>query len=98
MANNGNAAPTGCSAWFLPSAYQWNQMITACMNVLGTKNSYEDLKNGFSGVGGTDLHSGNYWSSTEYSAQLAWSYDFSDGNWGNGYKDYGRCVRSALAF
>lgn len=29
IANNGTAAPTGCSAWFLASGYQWTKMIGA---------------------------------------------------------------------
>ncbi len=29
IANNGTAAPTGCSSWFLASGYQWKQMIGA---------------------------------------------------------------------
>lgn len=99
MDNNGTAAPTDCSDWFLPTAYQWNQMINACMNVLGTKNSYEDLRDGFSGVGGTNLRSGRYWSSTEYDSS-AWIYFFIDDiTWGFGDKYYGLYyVRSALAF
>ena len=29
IANNGTAAPTGCSSWFLASGYQWKKMIGA---------------------------------------------------------------------
>ena len=29
IANNGTAAPTGCSSWFLASGYQWLEMINA---------------------------------------------------------------------
>ena len=29
IANNGTAAPTGCSSWFLASGYQWQKMIGA---------------------------------------------------------------------
>lgn len=29
IANNGTAAPTGCSAWFLATGYQWKQMADA---------------------------------------------------------------------
>ena len=98
MANNGTAAPTGCSAWFLPTGYQWNQMINACKNVLGTKNSCEDLRDGFSGIGGTNLQWDNYFSSTEWDEYNAWYYYFYNGKWGGIYK-YNSCyVRSALAF
>ncbi len=101
MANNGIAAPTECSAWFLPTGYQWNQMINACKNVLGTKNSSDDLRDGFSGVGGTNLQTTSpYWSSTESKEEYAWYYNFSDDkNWAYGTKNSNtRYVRAALAF
>ena len=34
IANNGTAAPTGCSSWFLASGYQWKKMI----NYTGLRN------------------------------------------------------------
>ena len=42
IANNGTAAPTGCSSWFLASGYQWKQMIgTTGLNNLGLQgNAY----------------------------------------------------------
>ncbi len=100
MANNSTAAPTGCSAWFLPSGYQWNQMINACKNVLGTNNNYTDLRDGFTNAGGTNLQSRNYWSSTERSDQYAWYYAFNDndGNWSYASKEAWKFVRSAVAF
>ena len=90
--------PTGTSEWFLPSAGQWKKMIDACKNVLGTKNSYEDLRDGFSGVGGTNLRSDTYWSSTEKSASRAWRYRFNDSGWAEYYKDDVCSVRACLAF
>jgi hypothetical protein len=99
MANNGTVAPTGCSAWFLPTGYQWNQMINACKNVLGTKNSYEDLRDGFNSVGGTNLQSLAYWSSTEYNYSGAWYYVFFNGTWeSNDKEEPNIIIRSALAF
>ena len=97
MANNGTTKPTNCSDWFLPTAYQWNQMIDACKNVLGTKNSYEDLRDGFNGVGGTNMV-GEYWSSTEDGTNTAWSYRFNLGYWASPPKTSYCIVRSALAF
>ncbi len=99
MANNGTAAPTGCSAWFLASGYQWKHMVNACKNVLGTKNSYWDLRDGFSGVGGTNLQSSDYWSSTESGTIYGWECFFGPGS---GFyvdlRDTNFYVRSALAF
>ena len=96
LANNGTAAPTGCSAWFLASGYQWDQMIT-------TTGSYTALRDGFSSVGGTNMQNINYWSSTEYGdPYYAWTYYFfsgyGGGKWAVKSKTEGFYVRSALAF
>ena len=98
MANNGTTKPTNCSDWFLPTAYQWNQMIDACKNVLGTKNSYEDLRDGFNSVGGTNMELREYWSSTEDGINTVWNYRFNLGYWALKAKDSYSYVRSALAF
>ena len=98
MANNGTTKPTNCSDWFLPTAYQWNQMIDACKNVLGTKNSYEDLRDGFNSVGGTNMELREYWSSTEDGINTVWNYPFNLGYWALKAKDSYSYVRSALAF
>jgi hypothetical protein len=40
IANNGTAAPTGCSSWFLASGYQWLEMINATgLSNLGLRES-----------------------------------------------------------
>lgn len=103
MARNYNSGthPTGTSAWFLPSAGQWDQMFNACKNVLGTRDSYQDLLYGFGNVGGTNLQRyGSYWSSTELYTGRAWGYNFGTGNWfqGNKANENSYYVRSALAF
>ena len=97
----GSNHPTGTSAWFLPSVGQWNKMVNACKNKLGTNNSYKDLRDGFNGVGGTNLQSTDYWTSTQLSDQKAWCIMFDDehgGYWFSTYKDKNYYVRSALAF
>ena len=100
IANNSTAVSTGCSAWFLPTGYQWNQMINACKNVLGTNNNFKDLRDGFSTCGGTNMQSDHYWSSSEFSANDSWLCTFgsSDGHWACLNKGWGLYVRSALAF
>ena len=82
MANNGTAAPTDCSAWFLPTGYQWQLMITAA-------GDYATLKTN------ANLSSSFYWSSTEYDAGNAWSII---GSWTCLSKDTNAKVRSAIAF
>jgi len=101
IANNSTAAPTGCSSWFLASGYQWNKMINACKNVLGTKNNYQDLRNGFNGISGaSNLKSACYWSSTENNTSKAWDLNFMNGNWLDDSKNdaYACRVRACLAF
>ena len=79
--------------WKLASRDEWNNMITAA-------GSYTDLRDGFTSVGGTNMQSDNYWSSTEYGSGLA-AYYFKFGSGDREdveSKDNGYYVRSALAF
>ena len=100
IANNDTAVPTGCSAWFLPSGYQWCQMIKACTNVLGSHNDYQDLCYAFSRVGGVNMGLLSYWSSSEFNmVSSAWAFQFEDGSWVRIMKDrHQTYVRSCLAF
>ncbi len=93
IANNGTAAPIDCSAWFLPTAYQWKLMLTAA-------GSYIALRNGFSSIGGTDLKSDPYWSSSEYDSSHAWDCDFYDESLyqSPSFKYYPFYIRSVVAF
>ena len=93
------AAPTTTtSSWMLPSKDQWNKMIDACKNVLGTKNNYQDLRDGFSGISGaSNLQSDFYWSSTEDESD-AWLFISINGNWKSDSKDDEGWVRACLAF
>ena len=95
------AAPTSVtSSWMLPSKDQWDKMIDACKNVLGTKNTHEDLRDGFSVISGaSNLQSGRYWSSTEYNAYNAWFYGFDNGSWNYTSMSFSSFqVRACLAF
>ena len=83
IANNGTVTPTGCSSWFLASAYQWVKMTAGVggYNQLGLVES----------VG--------YWSSTEYSDyHSAWLFKSGDGTWENDLKESDYHVRACLAF
>ena len=88
IANNGTAAPTGCSAWFLASGYQWAKMIASygLTNLKTTANGYTGLASGF------------YWSSSEYDANRAWYFNSGEGGWSYGKKGTYHLVRSCLAF
>ena len=80
---NSGTHPTGTSAWFLPSAGQWDKMIGA--TGLGLSN--------------LGLQSGYYWSSTEGIASGAWNFNSNDGQWSNDGKNYyADQVRACLAF
>lgn len=95
------AAPTPItSSWMLPSRNQWNKMIDACKNVLGTQNNYEDLRDGFSGISGaSNLQSYLYWSITESGSNFAWHYHFGNGDWDVDRKDRDDVwVRACLVF
>ena len=94
------AAPSPMtSSWMLPSQDQWNKMIDACKNVLGTQNNYQDLRDGFSGIAGaSNLQSERYWSITEYDSSNARYYDFGSGYWGFSSEGYKYLVRACLAF
>ena len=76
------AAPTGCSAWFLASGYQWKKMADAV-------GGYDKL--GLTG-------NANYWSSTELNDTNAWYFYSGNGGWNGGNKDSGYYVRACLAF
>ena len=86
IANNGTAAPTGCSSWFLASGYQWNQMIGAA----GLSNLGLQQPEGH--------YTPYYWSSTEYNDKGARNFLSSNGWWTGADKDYAIRVRACLAF
>ena len=83
IANNGIAVPTGCSAWFLASGYQFTKMFA------GNAGNLKTL---------AGLESYYYWSSSEYDAYYAWVYNFGGDYWDNGEKGNEALVRSCLAF
>lgn len=89
IANNGTAAPTGCSSWFLASGYQWKQMIGATgLNNLG-------LQGGAYYWSSTEKYADRAW--------IISTFDYEWGKWFGIYKDNdgvlsnGR-VRACLAF
>ena len=78
--------------WKLATQDEWTNMISEA-------GSYTALRTGFSSVGGSNLQSYYYWSSTEYDSGNAWLYDFEDGYWGySGKGDGDVMVRACLEF
>ena len=76
--------------WKLASKDEWDNMI----NVAG----FATLRDGFTSVGGSNLESGLYWSSSERNASLARYYSFFNGSWSITNKDSDNQVRACLAF
>ena len=96
---NWSTAQTTCAAhtptitggtWKLATKDEWSNMITAA-------GSHTALRDGFSSVGGTNMQSDFYWSSTTISYG-AWYYTFDGGSWTNGSKSSLQYVRACLAF
>ena len=96
---NWSTAQTTCAAhtpaitggtWKLATKDEWSNMITAA-------GSHTALRDGFSSVGGTNMQSDFYWSSTPISYG-AWYYTFDSGKWSNGGKGATQYVRACLAF
>ena len=78
--------------WKLASKDEWDQMISGA-------GGYAALRDGFSSVGGTNMQSDVYWSSTEgYSNTAAFRYIFSSGEWQQGTRTQSVNVRACLAF
>ena len=96
-----STAQTACAAhtpvfsngtWKLASKDEWNSMI----NAAGSDN---DLRDGFSSVGGKNMEFGSYWSSTEDGSSNLWYYLFIEGiGWSSSDKENYFCVRACLAF
>jgi hypothetical protein len=74
--------------WKLADMDEWIAMITAT-------GGYIAMRDGFSGVGGTNMQEGQYWSSTGNS-NTAYACSFETGNWSDPYSDSNRYVRACL--
>ncbi len=110
VSNNGTAAPTGTSGWFLPSIGQWNLIVQG----LASKKAgsavtedinldendtykYSNLNSVITDAGGMGFN-GDYQSSTQYDSEWCWHMKISKGR-ACGYPFYaGDYVRSVLAF
>ena len=111
--NNGTAAPTGTSGWFLPSIGQWNLIVqglaskkagsavTTDITRWDENDTYKasNLNSVITDAGGTGFSfDSGYHSSTQYDSEDCWHMDISSGRaWSYGFSA-GDYVRSVLAF
>ena len=79
---------TNAGEWYLPAL---GELYTAYTNK-------DFLNYALSLAGKGDISTDYHWSSSEYSYDIAWLFDFSDGSVGTPYKDQSRYVRPVLAF
>lgn len=85
---NSGTHPTGTSAWFLPSAGQWDKMMTAASSHIHLARLYAGLD---------ETH--GYWSSSEKDGSNAWDFYFGQNAWVQEYKYHSSTlVRACLAF
>lgn len=109
--NNGTAAPTGTSGWFMPSMGQWNLIVqglatkkagSAVTTNLTTSenNTYkaDNLNSVITDAGGTGFQNNTYWTSTEQTLVRAWAIYFATGCASNYAKNNNYYVRSVIAF
>ncbi len=84
--------PSNSSAWFLASKNQW-------INVNGSFGA-ANLKTKFGTVGGTNIFSNSYWSSTDGTSDSrnTWSYSFLSYVWSEGISTSTGYVRAFFAF
>lgn len=83
---NSGTHPAGTSAWFLPSAGQWDKMIGSTGLGLSNLGLVANV---------------SYWSSTEDGASSAWGFGSNDGYWATSGSGKGAVtirVRACLAF
>ena len=108
---NNDPAVDGSSGWFLPSLGQWNLIVkglatkkagSAVTTDLTTSNNdtykASNLNTVITAAGGTGFLGGNYWASTENTAECAWTFDSNSGCASYTNKGLDCYVRSAFAF
>lgn len=111
--NNGTAAPTGASGWFMPSMGQWNLIVQGLASKKAgsaittdlakdvENNTYKanNLNSVITDAGGTGFQaSSSYWASTEQDYAHAWAINFTNGCATMYPKITNYYVRSVIAF
>ena len=112
VSNNGTAAPTGTSGWFMPSMGQWNLIVQGLAtkkagSAVTTDLTYQtdnptykadNLNSVITDAGGTGFQKNSYWASTEQTPVRAWVIYFTNGYAFNYAKNTTYKVRSVIAF
>ena len=103
-----SSAPSFTSGWFLPSLFQWNQIIKALcgestdLDITTNASLKGDVFNtrlASAGSSNSQISASYIWLSTEYTSTNAWCYTQSSGSVNNSQlKTYGIAVRATLAF
>ena len=75
--------------WKLATKDEWNNMFTGA-------GGAATLRTSFSGVGGSNLDSDYYWSSTESDSSNAWMFLFSNGSDGSWKNEFPKSMNSIL--
>ena len=98
-------APANTSGWFLPSIFQWNQVVNG---LTGTEARLTTADNAslsmfyanekLTALGAEGFKDGAYWSSSEYSENNAWLYWANYGKASDKAKNWNFYIRSVLAF
>lgn len=98
-------APAGTSGWFMPSIFQWNQImnglndnearLTTAQNASLSAFYANDI---LIERGAQPLKDGAYWSSSEHSENNAWVFWANYGKVTNQNKTWSYYIRSVLAF
>ena len=78
------ACDSDISSWFLPSVYQWMQMV----NAAGGPDTLQRMAN---------MNGGAYWTSSEYTDYSAWTFD-TNSDYEIDDKDSNYMVRACFAF
>lgn len=99
------SAPQNTSGWFLPSIFQWNQIIDGLNGTDAKLTTAQNAKlsmfyanEKLTALGAQGFKDGAYWSSTEHSDNNAWLFWPNEGKATNSTKNWNYYVRSVLAF
>lgn len=98
-------APKNTSGWFLPSIFQWNQIVNGLNGNEARLTTEQNASlsmlyanDKLTALGAQGLKDGAYWSSSEHSENNAWIYWANYGKATNTTKTWNYYIRSVLAF